>query len=67
MDLHNETGVNVAALLQEPVGSSRSYPLTLDGFPLDDELLATDVSGTVKLTRLSDEIIARIRDRKSVV
>lgn len=61
MDLHNETGVNVAALLQEPVGSSRSYPLKLDAFPLDDELLATDVAGTVKLTRLSDEVIARIR------
>ncbi|HEY7034422.1 MAG TPA: DUF177 domain-containing protein [Thermomicrobiales bacterium] len=61
MDLHNETGVNVAALLQEPVGSSRSYPLRLDAFPLHDELLATDVSGSVKLTRLSDEIIARIR------
>jgi uncharacterized protein len=61
MNLHNETGVNVAALLQEPVGSSRSYALQLDAFPLDDELLATDVSGNVKLTRLSDEIIARIR------
>lgn len=61
MDLHNETGVNVAALLQEPVGSSRSYPLHLDAFPLDAELLATDVAGTVKLTRLGDEIIARIR------
>jgi uncharacterized protein len=61
MDLHNETGVNVAALLQEPVGSSRSYPLRLDAFPLDDELLAVDVAGTVKLTRLSDEIIAWIR------
>jgi uncharacterized protein len=61
MDLHNETGVNVAALLQEPMGSSRSYPLHLDAFPLDDELLATNVSGTVKLTRLTDEIIARIK------
>ena len=61
MDLYNETAVNVAAMLKEPVGSSRSYPLRLDAFPLDHELLATDVSGTVKLTRLSDEIIARIR------
>src|SRR5262245_53428925 len=61
MDLHNETGVNVAALLQEPVGSSRSYPLRLDAFPLDDELLAVDVTGSVKLTRLTDEIIARIK------
>jgi uncharacterized protein len=61
MDLYNETGVNVAALLQEPIGSSRSYPLLLDAFPLDDGLRATDVSGTVKLTRLTDEIIAWIK------
>jgi uncharacterized protein len=60
MDLYNETAVNVAALLKEPVGSSRSYPLRLDTFPLDAELMATDIAGTVKLTRLSDEIIARI-------
>jgi uncharacterized protein len=61
MDLYNETGVNVVALLQEPIGSSRSYPLRLDAFPLDDGLTATDVTGTVKLTRLTDEIIARLR------
>ena len=61
MDLYNETGVNVVALLQEPVGSSRSYPLRLDAFPLDDGLIATDVTGTVKLTRLTDEIIARLK------
>jgi uncharacterized protein len=66
MDLHNETGVNVAALLQEPVGSARSYPLRLDAFPLDDELLAVDVTGTVKLTRLTDEIIARLKIAGSV-
>jgi uncharacterized protein len=66
MDLYNETGVNVAALLQEPIGSSRSYPLQLDAFPLDNDLLAVDVSGTVKLTRLTDEIMARIRVAGSV-
>ena len=66
MDLYNETAVNVAALLKEQVGSSRSYPLQLDAFPLDDELLAEDVSGTVKLTRLTDEILARIRVSGSV-
>jgi uncharacterized protein len=61
MDLYNETAVNVAALLKEPVGAFRTYPMRLDAFPLDAELLAEDISGEIKLTRLSDEVIARIR------
>jgi uncharacterized protein len=61
MNLHNETGVNVVALIQEPLGSSRSYTLRLDELALDDGLYADDVTGTVKLTRLTDEIMARIK------
>lgn len=61
MDLHNETGVNVVALIQEPIGSSRSYNLRLDELALDDGLYANEVTGTVKLTRLTDGIIARIK------
>jgi uncharacterized protein len=60
MDLDNETVVNVAALLKEPVGSTRTYGLTLDSFELDHELLARDIHGSVKLTRLSDEVMAAI-------
>ncbi len=63
MNLHNDTVVNVVALLKEPVGSTRLYPLKVDQFSLDDDLAAVDVAGTVKLTRLSDEIIASIRAR----
>jgi uncharacterized protein len=63
MDLNNETAVNVAALLKEPVGSVRAYGLTLDRFTLDGDLFAEEVAGSVKLTRLSDEIIAGIRIR----
>lgn len=66
MDLHNETAVNVAALLKEPVGSTRSYALTLDRFALDADLFAEGVAGKVKLTRLSDEIIVNIRTHGSV-
>jgi uncharacterized protein len=66
MDLHNETAVNVAALLMEPVGATRSYSLVLDHFTLDDGLVAEDVRGRVKLTRLSDEIIATIRAAGSI-
>lgn len=66
MDLTNETAVNVAALLKEPVGATRSYALTIDRFALDNDLVAVDLTGRVKLTRLSDEIIANIRAGGSV-
>lgn len=60
MDLYNETAVNVATLLQEPVGSSRVYALHLDRFELDSDLIANDITGTMRLTRLSDEILANV-------
>jgi uncharacterized protein len=66
MNLDNETIINVAALLQEPVGASREYPLRLDGFPLDEEGLAEDVEGTVRLTRLADEILVNITAKGAV-
>jgi uncharacterized protein len=66
MDLNNETVVNVAGLLQEPLGSSRSYPLRLNSLTLDKDLYAEEVVGHVKLTRLTDEIMARIRVKGDV-
>jgi uncharacterized protein len=67
MNLYNETIINVAALLQEPVGASREYPLQLDAFPLDEEGgTAESVVGTVRLTRLADEILANIRAKGEV-
>lgn len=60
MNLYNETAVNVAMLLQEPVGASRSYAFHLDHFALDDDLRARDVDGEMRLTRLSDEILANV-------
>src|SRR4051812_4132626 len=66
MDLYNETAVNVATLLQEPVGASRTYSLHLDRFELDDELMARDVNGTMRLTRLSDEILANVEATATV-
>lgn len=60
MDLYNETAVNVATLLQEPVGASRTYSFHLDRLELDDDLVASDVNGTMRLTRLSDEILANV-------
>jgi uncharacterized protein len=61
MNLNNETAVNVAALLQEPLGSTRRYPLTVDRLPLDEELVAEGIAGSLTLTRLSDEIMASLK------
>jgi uncharacterized protein len=60
MDLYNETAVNVATLLQEPVGSSRAYTFQLDRLALDDDLVASDVTGNMRLTHLTDEILANV-------
>jgi len=66
MNLHNETGINVVALIQEPLGSSRSYTLRLDELALDDGLYADGVTGSIKLTRLTDGIMARIKAKGDV-
>ncbi|MCC6674438.1 MAG: DUF177 domain-containing protein [Thermomicrobiales bacterium] len=66
MDFYNETAVNVATLLQEPVGSSRTYPLHLDRLELDSDLVATGIDGAVRLTRLSDEILANVEATATV-
>jgi uncharacterized protein len=60
MDLYNETAVNVATLLQEQVGASRTYSFHLDRLELDDDLVASDVNGEMRLTRLTDEILANV-------
>ena len=55
--LLNETAINVAALLQAEIGARRCYQVRLAAFPLDDELIARDVNGEVKLTKLRDRIL----------
>lgn len=59
-ELRNETAVNVAGLLKEPVGASRSYRLLLDEMVADDDVAARDIDGAVRLTRLRDGIIASV-------
>lgn len=66
MDLYNETAVNVATLLQEPVGASRAYTFHLDQLALDADLVASDVNGEMRLTRLSDEILANVQATATV-
>ena len=55
--LHGDTRVNVASLLQEPVGSTREIGIQLDALHLDDGLTARDVRAEARLTRLKDAIL----------
>ncbi len=61
MDLRNETAINVAGLLQEPTGKARDYDLSLDRVHLDADEEACKVRGEVRLTRLRDGVMARVR------
>jgi len=56
-DLENDTVVNVSRLLQETTGATRSFRLSLDWFALDVDLMARDITGTLKLMRLADGIM----------
>lgn len=58
IDLVNDTGLNVASLLMENVGGTRELTVTLTSFPLDDDLVASEVLGNIRLTRLQSGILA---------
>ena len=59
-ELRNDTAVNVVGLLKGQTGATRSYHLLLDTFEADAEIIARDIDGDVRLTRLRDAIIARV-------
>lgn len=59
-ELRNETAVNVAGLLKGQIGTARTYRLQLDAFAPDGEIIARDVKGDVRLTRLRDGILAHV-------
>jgi uncharacterized protein len=59
--LQNDTVINVASLLKEPVGSARTYGVEIDRFELDDELVARRIEGEARLTRLQDEILVNAK------
>jgi len=56
--LDNDTVVNVAQLLKEPVGAARIVEVHLDRFELDVDLTATDLEANVRLTRVATGILA---------
>ncbi|MDQ3043995.1 MAG: DUF177 domain-containing protein [Chloroflexota bacterium] len=59
-DLRNETIINVAALLCEPLGGARLYRLDLESIALDSDLTARRVGGEIRLTHLHEEILASV-------
>ena len=56
--LTNDTVVNVAQLLKDPVGAARVVEVKLDRFRLDLDLIATNVEANVRLTRVATGILA---------
>jgi uncharacterized protein len=56
--LVNDTTINVASLLQEDVGSTRTIDVQVDAFSLDDDLFANDLAADVRLTRLGHHLLA---------
>lgn len=65
-ELKNDTVINIAALLKEPVGSVREFAVEIDRFELDPELIATSIAGQVRLTRLQDEVLVDAKLRADV-
>jgi uncharacterized protein len=63
IDLMNDTRLNVATLLREPLGSSREIRFTLDALPLDRDLAAREIEGTARLTRLRDAVLVAAKAR----
>lgn len=57
VDLLDETRLNVASLLMEPVGNFRDIFVDLGSLQLDDDLPARNVGAQARLTRLKDAIL----------
>jgi len=64
--LVDDTVINVVGLLQSEIGDHREYTIQVGLLPLGDELVASDVSGEVRLTRLRDRVLAQV-DATAVV
>ena len=54
----SDTRLNVASLLMENVGATRDVAFAFESFPLDDDLVARNVSGNVRFTRLQNQLLA---------
>ena len=59
-ELRNETAINVAGLLKAETGATRSYYLVLDTFEADGEMIAREIEGDLRLTRLRDAVMVSL-------
>jgi len=59
IELVDDTRLNVASLLLEDVGSTRDVTILLARFPLDQDLVASDVTARIRLTRLRSGLLAK--------
>ena len=57
--LHDDLILKVSSLLLEDVGSYRTVKIELASFPLDEQLMARNVSATIRLTRLDTSVLAQ--------
>jgi uncharacterized protein len=57
VDLLDETRLNVASLLMEPVGNSRDVRIELESLALDEDLTARNITALARLTRIKDAIL----------
>lgn len=58
MELKNDTVINVAQLMKDDTGAARKVHVSLDWFALDQDLMSRDVSADLRLTRITNGILA---------
>lgn len=57
--LFDDLVLKVSSLLLEDIGAHRTVKVELASFPLDEQLMARNVSATIRLTRLDTGILAQ--------
>lgn len=57
--LHDDLVLKVSSLLLEDMGSYRTVNIELASFPLDEQLIARNVTATIRLTRLDSSVLAQ--------
>lgn len=66
IDLVDETRLNVASLLMEPVGTMRDLHIEMASLPLDEGLVAEQISAFARLTRLQHAVLVSANVTASV-
>lgn len=59
ISLRDDLVLKISSLLLEDVGSYRKVEIDLPSFPLDEQLMARNVSANIRLTRLNTSVLAQ--------